>query len=124
MSLNDELKALRARAESKRPPEIVAAMHRAVDELRASGAPGRVLKVGDPAPRFALPNADGRIIDSTTLLAAGWNRSGAGGRHVLSGPLVTVLQRRAGSSTECPVHDHAARGVAGGHLTPAAGAQS
>lgn len=70
MSLNDELKALRARAESKRPPEIVAAMHRAVAELRAS-APGRVLKIGDPAPRFALPNADGRIIDSTTLLAAG-----------------------------------------------------
>ena len=71
MSLNDELKALRARAESKRPPEIVAAMHRAVDELRASGAPGRVLKSGDPAPRFALPNADGRIIDSATLLAVG-----------------------------------------------------
>jgi hypothetical protein len=71
MSLNDELKALRARAESKRPPEIVSAMHRAVDELRASGAPDRVLKVGDPAPRFALPNADGRIIDSTTLLATG-----------------------------------------------------
>lgn len=71
MSLNDELKALRARAESKRPPEIVAAMHRAVDELRASGAPGRVLKIGDPAPRFALPNADGRIIDSATLLAVG-----------------------------------------------------
>jgi hypothetical protein len=71
MSLNDELKALRARAESKRPPKIVAAMHRAVDELRASGAPGRVLKVGDSAPRFALPNADGRIIDSTTRLATG-----------------------------------------------------
>ena len=71
MSLNDELKALRARAESKRPPEIVAAMHRAVDELRASGAPDRVLKIGDPAPRFALPNADGRIVDSSALLAAG-----------------------------------------------------
>ena len=71
MSLNDELKALRARAESKRPPEIVAAMHRAVDELRASGAPDRVLKVRDAAPRFALPNAEGRIVDSANLLAAG-----------------------------------------------------
>jgi hypothetical protein len=71
MSLNDELKALRARAESKRPPEIVAAMHRAVDELRASGAPERVLKIGDTAPGFALPNAEERIIDSTTLLSAG-----------------------------------------------------
>lgn len=71
MSLNDELKALRARAEAKRPPEIVATMHRAVDELRASGAPGRVLKVGDVAPGFALPNADERIVDSASLLARG-----------------------------------------------------
>ena len=71
MSLNADLKALRARAESKRPPEIVAKMHRAVDELRASGAPDRVLKVGDAAPRFALPNAEQRIVDSTTLLSAG-----------------------------------------------------
>ena len=35
MSLNDELRALRARAEAKRPPEIVAAMRRAVDALAA-----------------------------------------------------------------------------------------
>lgn len=71
MSLNDELKALRARAEAKRPPEIVAKMHRAVDELRASGAPARVLKVGDRAPRFALPDGDERLVDSATLLARG-----------------------------------------------------
>ena len=71
MSLNDELKALRERAEAKRPPEIVATMRRAVDELRASGAPGRVLKAGDPAPQWALPNADERIVESKTLLARG-----------------------------------------------------
>ena len=71
MSLKDELSALRARAEAKRPPEIVAAMHRAVDELRASGAPGGVLKPGDTAPAFALPNADERIVESAGLLDAG-----------------------------------------------------
>ncbi len=71
MSLKDELKALRERAEAKRPAEIVATMHRAVDELRASGAPARVLKPGVPAPPFALPNAEGRIVDSTALLARG-----------------------------------------------------
>jgi hypothetical protein len=71
MSLKDQLKSLRERAEAKRPPEIVAAMHRAVDELRASGAPGRVLKVGDRAPQFALPNAEERIVDSGALLARG-----------------------------------------------------
>ena len=71
MSLKDELKSLRERAEAKRPPEIVATMRRAVDELRSSGAPGRVLKVGDRAPQFALPNADERIVDSAALLGRG-----------------------------------------------------
>ena len=71
MSLKDELRALREKAEAKRPPEMVATMRRAVDELRASGAPGRVLKAGDPAPHWALPDGDGRIVDSTTLLAQG-----------------------------------------------------
>ena len=71
MSLKDELTSLRERAEARRPPEIVSAMHRAVDELRASGAPGRVLKVGDAAPHWALPNADERMVDSTMLLDRG-----------------------------------------------------
>jgi len=71
MSLKDDLKSLRERAEAKRAPEIVATMRRAVDELRASGAAGRVLKVGDAMPQFALPNADERIVDSTALLARG-----------------------------------------------------
>ena len=32
-------------------------MHRAVEELRTSGAADRVLKVGDKAPNFVLRNA-------------------------------------------------------------------
>jgi len=71
MSLREELKSLRERAEAKRPAEIVATMHRAVDELRASGAPARVLKPGAQAPRFALPNAEERIVERETLLARG-----------------------------------------------------
>jgi hypothetical protein len=71
MSLKDELTSLREKAQAKRPPEIVASMHRAVDELRASGAPERVLKVGDRAPHFALPNGDEQIVDSATLLGRG-----------------------------------------------------
>jgi hypothetical protein len=71
MPLKDDLMALRLRAEAKRPPEIVATMRRAVDELRASGAPGRVLKVGDAAPGFALTNAEERLVDSAALLARG-----------------------------------------------------
>jgi hypothetical protein len=71
MALKDELRSLRERAEAKRPPEIVATMRRAVEELRASGATGRVLKPGDPAPHFALPDGDEQIVDSRTLLARG-----------------------------------------------------
>jgi hypothetical protein len=71
MSLKDELTAFRARAESKRPPEVVAVMHRAVDELRASGALGRVLKVGERAPEFTLPDQHGEPVSSAALVARG-----------------------------------------------------
>jgi hypothetical protein len=71
MSLRSELSALRTRLEAGRPPEVVAAMHRAVDELRASDAHARVLRVGDPAPAFALPDAYGAMVESRALLATG-----------------------------------------------------
>ncbi len=70
-SLKEELAALRTRLEAGRPPEAVATMHRAVDELRASDAASRVLKVGDRAPEFALPDSTGTVVDSRRLLAAG-----------------------------------------------------
>jgi hypothetical protein len=71
MALKEELKALRERLESKRPPDVIATMHRAVDELRASGAPDPVLKPGSAAPSFALPDAEERIVRSDALLAKG-----------------------------------------------------
>ena len=71
MSLKGELKALQARLESGRPADVVAAMHRAVEELRTSGAAQRVLPVGEKAPEFVLPNATEELVDSRTLLAKG-----------------------------------------------------
>ena len=71
MPLKEELKALQTLLESGRPADVVAKMHQAVDELRASGAAARVLKVGDKAPDFVLPNADERPVDSRALLARG-----------------------------------------------------
>ena len=71
MSLKADLKALQTRLEGNRSPEIVATMHRAVDELRASGAGDRVLKAGDRAPDFVLPNAAEQLVDSRTLRARG-----------------------------------------------------
>lgn len=71
MSLKEELKKLQLQAESRRAPDVVEKMHRAVDELRSSGAPERVLKVGQQAPSFALFNAEEKLIDSKALLAKG-----------------------------------------------------
>ena len=71
MTLKEELSALRTRLESGRPPEVVATMHRAIDELRRSSAPTRVLKAGDRAPEFVLSDWAGASMDSRRLLAAG-----------------------------------------------------
>jgi len=71
MSLKAELKALRARLEANRSPEALAIMHRAVDDLRKSGATDRILRVGDRAPEFRLPNANEELVDSRTLRERG-----------------------------------------------------
>ena len=71
MSLKAELKALQTRLESGRLADVVATMHRGVEELRASGAADRVLKVGATAPEFVLPNAAEQPVDSRALLAKG-----------------------------------------------------
>ena len=71
MSLKAELKALQTRLKAGRAPEVVAQMHGAVAELRDPEILGRVLKVGDRAPDFTLPNATGAPVDSRQMLAAG-----------------------------------------------------
>ena len=71
MSLKAELKTLRDRLEAGRPPEVVTAMHRAVEELRTPEVLGRALQIGDRAPEFTLPGATGEPVDSRRLLAAG-----------------------------------------------------
>jgi len=53
------------------PPDIVATMHRATTELKASGIEGRALKVGDRAPDFALFNQDHIEVSSKDLLRKG-----------------------------------------------------
>ena len=71
MSLRAELKTLQNRLESGRAPEVVTEMHRAVEELRNPETLSTVLKVGDRAPEFTLPNATGTPVDSRQLLTAG-----------------------------------------------------
>ena len=76
MSLQEKLDEFKAKFESGGPPfhatpDVVATMHRATDEIRASGILDRVLKIGDSAPDFSLPNAEGETVTSQGLLAGG-----------------------------------------------------
>ena len=56
LPLQGKLDALKAEFETNiAPAPVVEALHRATDELIASGAPGKALKAGDVAPRSRCP---------------------------------------------------------------------
>src|SRR5262249_23406989 len=114
MTLKEELSALRQRLEAGRTPELVAKMHRAVDELRQSGAVDRILKVGAKAPELRFDQRRGEAGD-----AQGGARQGTGDRRLLPRAVVTLLQRGAGSSAESASGDPGARGEPGGDLAAA-----
>ena len=71
MSLEDKLAAIRAAARQRIPPETREIMERVVRDLRGSGILDRVVKVGQPAPDFTLPNRDGKPVALSALLARG-----------------------------------------------------
>ena len=87
--LADRLDTIRQGADKRIPPDKRAIMHRATDDLRASGILDGVIKVGDRLPAFALKSAFGQEVRSSELLAKG--------RLVLTVPrqLVTLLRGRA-----------------------------
>jgi peroxiredoxin len=69
MTLQAKLDALRDKFEPHAPKDVLESLHRAIDELSASGAPGRALKSGAVAPAFSLPDPDGKLVSSKELLA-------------------------------------------------------
>jgi AhpC/TSA family protein len=71
MSLADKLAAIAEAAKTRIPPEARAVMHRGVEEVRASGILDRVVKVGERAPDFTLPDQSGRPVSLAGLLARG-----------------------------------------------------
>lgn len=76
MKLPEKLAAFRRNFEAGGPPFNAPAwihepMHRATAELVASHAAERALKAGDRAPEFSLPDADGKMVSSSELLARG-----------------------------------------------------
>jgi hypothetical protein len=76
MSLQDRLDAFKADFEGGKPPynappEAIAIIHRATDELIASGQAARAKQIGDKAPEFELVDPDGRSVRSADLLMQG-----------------------------------------------------
>jgi hypothetical protein len=69
--LKDELEAIRAMARARLPGEAQALMQRSVDDLRVSGILDRVVKVGERAPDFTLPNTEGVPVSLAALLREG-----------------------------------------------------
>lgn len=71
MTLTAELQAFRSEFMTRVPTEIRAAMERADSALLASGITDRALKIGDIAPDFELPGADGQPVSLKSLVQKG-----------------------------------------------------
>ena len=67
MALEDTLRNIGEASAKRIPADKVAVMHRATEELRASGIMNRVIKVGERLPSFALPNTYGQEVGSSDL---------------------------------------------------------
>jgi hypothetical protein len=71
MALKDKLDETRAASAKRRPEEVRAIMHRATDDLRASGILAMVVGNGQSMPAFVGTSHDGQEISSASLLQAG-----------------------------------------------------
>ena len=72
MSLQGKLDAFRSEFDNNLAPSAaVEVLHRSTNDLIASGAQDRALKIGDIAPEFSLPDADGHLVSSKALLEYG-----------------------------------------------------
>jgi hypothetical protein len=71
MSLQDKLDEYKKSFLEKAPPEAVAVMQKATEDLKNSGILDKVLKVGEPAPEFSLPDENGNLLELKDLLAQG-----------------------------------------------------
>jgi peroxiredoxin len=69
--LQDQLDQITAETRRLVQPERLQVTERAIAELFASGIEQRVLPVGGLAPEFALPDATGRVVRSSDMLALG-----------------------------------------------------
>lgn len=71
MTLREKLDARRASAKDRFPPEDLAIMRRATEDLRNSSILNRALRTRDQAPPWELSDSRGAIVRSRDLLAKG-----------------------------------------------------
>ena len=71
MGLQDKLDEYKKSFLEKAPPEAVAVMQRATEDLKNSGILDKVLRVGESAPQFSLPDENGNLVELKGLLAQG-----------------------------------------------------
>ena len=71
MGLQDKLDEYKKSFLEKAPPEAVGVIQRATEDLKNSGILDKVLKVGESAPEFSLPDENGNLLELKGLLAQG-----------------------------------------------------
>jgi hypothetical protein len=71
MSLEDKLAAVREASAKRIPPDRLAIMHNATEQLRQSGIMDGVIKPGSKAPDFMLNDQHGNAVTLSALLASG-----------------------------------------------------
>lgn len=93
MSLNDQLDSLTAKLRAMVPAERLLVVDRFAEQLVKAGLADHVLKAGDLAPAFELPDGDGMLWRSEDLLRPFTPKAGANGALLRGGPLVIVFYR-------------------------------
>jgi peroxiredoxin len=71
MTLQDKLDDITAQTRNLVQPERLELSERSIADLFASGIEDKLLKPGEAAPAFALPDANGKLVRSADLLALG-----------------------------------------------------
>jgi peroxiredoxin len=71
MTLQEKLDDITAQTRNLVQPERLEPSERAIAELFVTGIEDKLLKAGAVAPAFALPDANGKLVRSTDLLALG-----------------------------------------------------
>lgn len=71
MSLQESLDEFKKQASAVIPAEAMVVMDRAENDLRNSGIMDQVLKSGEKAPEFSLPDTHSKMVESADLLQKG-----------------------------------------------------